>query len=52
MLQIQIFLESEEFGCEYFGGAANIKMLLKSAKEQTNEDGITRRVGYEITETE
>lgn len=51
-MYMRVFLESEEYGCEYFGGAADIEKLLSSAKRMTAEDGITRRVGYEILEDE
>ena len=43
LIMISTYLESEEFGCEFFSNGANIESLRESAEEQTAMDGITRR---------
>lgn len=48
MVKIRTFLESDEYGREYFDDDTDLDGLLEEAAEQTDDDEICRRVGYEI----
>ena len=48
-VRVTIYLESDEFGREYFDADADVKALLESAEKYTAQDGVTRRVGCEVT---
>jgi len=46
----RVYLESEVYGREYYSEDADIQRLLADAKAGTEEDGITRYVGWEIAD--
>lgn len=48
-MKVRVYLESDEFGREYFSEDADVKALLESAEKHTAQDGVTRRVGCEVT---